>query len=97
MNYRNSWFLFSVETFEHNQLYPGIDYTYFSADAMGAEWRSVDDVCENSDYIIVTAHLSEETHHLINRARIDSMKPSAMLINVARGGGSSTFRGEKLY
>ncbi|KAK7590324.1 hypothetical protein V9T40_001937 [Parthenolecanium corni] len=56
------------------------------ADAMGAEWRSVDDVCENSDYIIVTAHLSEETHHLINRARIDSMKPSAMLINVARGG-----------
>lgn len=47
---------------------------------------SLDELLLNSD--IVTLHLPymPQTHHLINQTRIDLMKPSALLINVARGG-----------
>lgn len=48
--------------------------------------RSVDDLCKESDFIIITTQLNEQTRHLINRTRLDSMKPNAVIVNVARGG-----------
>jgi phosphoglycerate dehydrogenase-like enzyme len=39
----------------------------------------------DADYVVVTAALTPETHGLIDRRAIASMKPSAFLINVARG------------
>ena len=38
-----------------------------------------------SDFVVVTAPLTEETNGLIGRAQIKQMKPSAILVNVARG------------
>ena len=38
-----------------------------------------------SDLVVLAAQLTAETHHLIDGAAIDAMKPSAFLINVARG------------
>lgn len=64
-------------------------YTVISiltVDDIGGEWRSVDYTCKNSDFIIITAQLNKETYHLLNRARLESMKPNAILVNVARGG-----------
>ena len=41
-------------------------------------------LCE-ADYVVVACLLNEETRHLIDAARLALMKPSAYLINVARG------------
>jgi phosphoglycerate dehydrogenase-like enzyme len=45
----------------------------------------LDEVVEQSDFLVLTCRLSEETHHLIDRSRLGRMKPGAFLINVARG------------
>lgn len=43
-------------------------------------------LCRRSDYVSVHVYLNEETHHLIGRAELAAMKPTAYLINCARGG-----------
>lgn len=52
----------------------------------GIEAASLEDLLSESD--IVTLHLpySSETHHLINVDRLSSMKSTALLVNVSRGG-----------
>lgn len=50
-----------------------------------AEPAALDRLVTDSDFIVITCPLSAETHHLFNRARIESMKPTAWLINVGRG------------
>ncbi|KAI5712631.1 hypothetical protein M8J75_010029 [Diaphorina citri] len=55
------------------------------ADKRGAEHTNIDDLCKQSDFIIITSALTPDTHHLINRARLESMKPGAILINTSRG------------
>lgn len=47
---------------------------------------SLEDVCRRSDYLSVHIYLNEETRHLISRPQFAVMKPSAYLINCARGG-----------
>jgi phosphoglycerate dehydrogenase-like enzyme len=37
------------------------------------------------DYVVVTAPLTEETHHMISHAEFSAMKSSAVIINVGRG------------
>ena len=38
-----------------------------------------------SDYVILTVPLNNGTKHMINKEKLDLMKPSALLINIARG------------
>ena len=47
---------------------------------------SVDDLCRRADYISLHCYLSDETRHIIGRRHFDLMKPTAYLINCARGG-----------
>jgi len=47
---------------------------------------SLDELCRRSDYISVHIYLNDETRHLVSRAQFAVMKPSAYLINCARGG-----------
>ncbi len=42
-------------------------------------------VMAESDYVVITLPLSEETDHLIGAREIDLMKPNAVIINVGRG------------
>ena len=44
-----------------------------------------DDVLEQADFITLHCPLSPDTHHLISRREFELMKPSAYLINTARG------------
>lgn len=37
------------------------------------------------DYVVVSAPLTRETHHMISDAQFEAMKPSAVIINVGRG------------
>jgi len=45
----------------------------------------LNDVIAASDIVSLHLHLTKETHHIINRQRLALMKPTAFLINVARG------------
>ena len=45
----------------------------------------LDDVIAQSDVVSLHLHLNVETRHIINRGRLELMKSTALLINVARG------------
>ena len=46
----------------------------------------LDRVIAESDFLSVHLHLTADTHHIIDARRIGLLKPTACLINVARGG-----------
>lgn len=46
---------------------------------------SLPELLATSDFVSVHVPLSEQTHHLIDAAALRSMKPSAILVNTARG------------
>lgn len=56
------------------------------AAAHGVTYGSLDTVVEESDILTLHLDYSAEAHHLMNGARIGTMKPSAVLVNAARGG-----------
>ncbi len=47
--------------------------------------EDTDRICAEADYLSVHLHLNTETRHTIDARRIGLMKPTACLINVARG------------
>lgn len=58
-----------------------------SADAatLGAELVDRATLFAASDVVVLTAPSTPETHHIVDAAVLASMKPSAILVNVARG------------
>ena len=50
-----------------------------------AEGASLEALLSQSDFVVLACPLTRETHHLLNRQRIESMKRSAWLVNVGRG------------
>ncbi|XP_059618655.1 glyoxylate reductase/hydroxypyruvate reductase-like [Phlebotomus argentipes] len=46
---------------------------------------SFEDLLRESDYVFITCPLTPETKHLINRDALAMMKPTGILVNVARG------------
>ena len=53
--------------------------------ALGVEYRSLDDLLKESDFVSINAALSPETVHLIGDRELRLMRPSAYLVNTARG------------
>lgn len=49
------------------------------------EQVEIDELCRRSDIVSLHVPLSDETRGLLSRARIASMKPGAIVLNVARG------------
>jgi phosphoglycerate dehydrogenase-like enzyme len=56
-----------------------------SAAQAGATRCSLEKLLERSDVVVVACLLNESTRHLLNKDRLRLMKPTAYLINVARG------------
>ena len=54
--------------------------------AAGAAWVEKETLLREADFLVLLVPYSPATHHLIGAAEITAMKPSAYLINVARGG-----------
>ena len=50
-----------------------------------ARYRSRDDLLREADFVVIVVPLSAETHHLIGARELALMKPSAILVNIARG------------
>ena len=55
------------------------------AAASGAELVELEPLLRTADFVVILCALTPETHHLLNAARLALMKPSAFLVNVARG------------
>jgi len=50
-----------------------------------AQYMPLDDVVKNADFLSLHLPYTPAAHHLINKSRLNMMKPGAYLINTARG------------
>lgn len=57
-----------------------------TAEKMGIDFGSVQDVLKQADFITVHTPLLKETKHLINAEAFQSVKPGVQIVNCARGG-----------
>ena len=74
-----------ARAFEMKVLAWGPRLSQEAAASVGAESRELDDLLSSSDIVSVHATLSPESRGLIDARRLRLMKPTAYLINTARG------------
>ena len=53
--------------------------------ALGAKYATKDELLATADFVVLTVPLTPETRGFIGRAELARMKPTATLVNVARG------------
>jgi phosphoglycerate dehydrogenase-like enzyme len=58
---------------------------FLATSPAGVESVSLEDLLAQSDFVIVTCPLNDDTFHLLDDARLRLMKSTAYLVNVARG------------
>ena len=71
---------FGMRVIAHDPYLPDPDIA-----AKGATPVSFDELLEQADYLVIQAPLTTETHHLIGERELRRMKPTAFLVNTARG------------
>jgi len=71
---------FGMRVIAHDPYLPAPDIT-----ARGATSVSFEELLEQADYLVIQAPLTKETHHLFGETELRRMKPTAFLINTARG------------
>ena len=54
--------------------------------SLGGKWVALDELLAESDFVTIHCPLNRETKGIIGAKRLELMKPSAFLINAARGG-----------
>ena len=52
----------------------------------GATWMALEDLLRSADHLVLVVPYSPATHHLIGAPQLALMKPTAVLVNIARGG-----------
>jgi len=52
---------------------------------LAAEYRDLEDLLRESDFVSLHTTLTAQTRHLINAERLAMMKPTAVLVNTSRG------------
>lgn len=52
---------------------------------LGASYNTLEELLEKSDVVSLNVPLTEETYHLIGKEELDRMKPTAFIVNTARG------------
>jgi glyoxylate/hydroxypyruvate/2-ketogluconate reductase len=53
---------------------------------LGARWVDKAELLRQSDHLVIVVPYSASSHHAIGAAELASMKPTATLVNIARGG-----------
>ena len=71
--------------FEMRLLYHNRNRNEAAEKDFGARWLPLDDLLAQSDFVSLHTPLSPQTRHLIGREELAKMKPTAILINTARG------------
>ena len=54
-------------------------------DELAVEYRSLEDLLKESDFVSIHLPLNNDTFHLFNEQKLKLMKPTSYLINTARG------------
>jgi glyoxylate/hydroxypyruvate/2-ketogluconate reductase len=74
---------FDMKVIYHNRsrLAPDLE-----ARANNASYAGKEDLLRNADHVILTLPYTPESHHAIGAAELAMMKPTATLVNIARGG-----------
>jgi D-3-phosphoglycerate dehydrogenase len=57
-----------------------------TADIVGVQMVDLDTMLKESDFISIHAPETPETHHILGREQFAKMKPTALIVNTARGG-----------
>ncbi len=52
---------------------------------LGAEFKPLDSLLEESDFVVLAVPLTKDTYHLMNEERLKCMKRNAILVNISRG------------
>ncbi len=52
----------------------------------GARWVTREELLQTSDHVVLVVPYSAESHHLIGAPELALMKPTAVLVNIGRGG-----------
>ncbi|WP_041298370.1 2-hydroxyacid dehydrogenase [Ilumatobacter coccineus] len=52
---------------------------------LGVSYVSLDEAFQRADIVTLNCPLTADTHHLIDEAALEAMKPGAMLVNTGRG------------
>jgi D-specific alpha-keto acid dehydrogenase len=58
---------------------------YDTRPKIAAEYVPLDELLRRSDIVTLHTPLNEDTHHLLNRSRLEQMKHGAFIINTGRG------------
>jgi gluconate 2-dehydrogenase len=56
------------------------------AESLGARYVSREALLREADHLVIVVPYSAESHHLVGAAELALMKPTATLVNIARGG-----------
>ena len=75
-----------AKAFDMNVLYHNRRRDPVAEAEFSAEYRSLNELLAESDFVALNCPLTAETTNLISTAQFALMKPSAMLINMSRGG-----------
>ncbi|RNB87158.1 D-glycerate dehydrogenase [Brevibacillus fluminis] len=71
--------------FEMNILYHNRSRRPEAEQALGAQYREMDDLLRESDYVVLMAPATAETGKMIGQRELALMKPNAIFVNASRG------------
>ncbi len=71
---------FDMEILYHNR-----SRNVEAEEQLGAEYVSLEQLLEKADFVVCLAPLTDETHHMFDRAAFKHMKNDAIFINASRG------------
>jgi glyoxylate reductase len=72
---------FAMRVLYHDVYRPPADVAH----ELGAQYRDLEDLLRESDFVSLHTNLTPQTRHLINAERLAIMKPTAVLVNTSRG------------
>ena len=64
------------------EVYPNLKFV----ESRGIELVDIDELCRRSDFVSLHLPVTDETKKIVNAERLRLMKPSAYIVNTARGG-----------